>query len=353
LTRIAAKAAMPKSPAGRPAAPGIVWREPAEIPVAFARPVLARLRQTCPDRERPWLLNRIRFGTFVDTKHKILYVDTPKVASTAILRFFNRLHGRTQIRPFTGQLRETRPEMFVHSRKNAALLPLSAMPNALQSEILESTDWLRFAFVRNPFTRIFSFWLNKLFLAEPDYEHVFALLGRPLPERLARPEDSVLFDEFVRGIVAHLDPEASDQHLMRQERLLLPAFFDFNHIGRIENFSEDFAVVIEHVRRHGGTAAMPERRNPSLEDWRHFYDAGLAAIVAERYRSDFERFGYEPTIDARILRAAKKAPGIERLRARIDLYEEIMQRNRLLGQLYELELGPARRSIRLVAARET
>jgi hypothetical protein len=29
-----------------------------------------------------------------------------------------------------------------------------------------------------------------------------------------------------------------------------------------------------------------------------------------------------------------------------------MQRNRLLGQLYDLELGPARRSIRLLAEKE-
>jgi hypothetical protein len=162
----------------------------------------------------------------------------------------------------------------------------------------------------------------------------------------------MLFDEFVRSIVARLDATGPDQHLMLQERLLLPAFFDFNHIGRIENFAEDFAVVIEQVRRHGGTAAIPERRNPSLEDWRHFYDAELAQIVAERYRSDFERFDYEPRIAARTLREAKKSPGIDRLRARIDLYDEIMQRNRLLGQLYDLELGPARRSIRLLAARE-
>ena len=65
---------------------------------------------------------------------------------------------------------------------------------------------------------------------------------------------------------------------------------------------------------------MPARRNPSLEDWRQFYEPDLAAIVAERYRSDFTRFGYEPTIDAKILRAAKKAPGIKSLGERIDLY---------------------------------
>lgn len=341
---------MPKKPVGHSTAgpaSGIVWNEPAEIPVAFAKPVLARLQTLCADRERSWLLARIRFGSFVDPKHKILYVDTPKVASTAILRFFNDLHGRDVIRPFTGRLRETKPEMFVHSRKNAALHPLSAMPVALQPEILESDEWLRFAFVRNPFTRIFSFWLNKLFLIEPDYEQAFALLGRKPPDRLTRPEDSILFGDFVRGIVARLDATGPDQHLMLQERLLLPSFFNLNHIGRIENFAEDFAVVIEQVRRHGGTAAMPERRNPSLEDWRRFYEPDLADIVAERYRSDFARFGYEPKIETKILRAAKKTPGIESLRDRIDLYDEIMQRNRLLGRLYEMELGPARMSIRL------
>jgi hypothetical protein len=342
---------MPKKPEGRSATSspqGIRWREPPELPVAFAKPVLARLKQFCPDRNRQWLLSRIRFGSFVDPRYKILYVDTPKVASTAILRFFNELHGRTSIRPFTGLLRETKPEMFVHSRKNAALHPLSAMPPALQPEILESGDWLRFAFVRNPFTRIFSFWLNKVFTAEPDYEQVFALLGRKLPERLTRPADSILFDEFVTRVVARLDPETPDQHLMLQERLLLPELFNLNHIGRIENFAADFSVVIDHIRRHGGAAELPERRNPSLEDWRAFYEPALADIVAERYRADFVRFGYTPKIDAKILRGAAKAPGIANLRNRIDLYDEILQRNRLFARLYELELGPLRRSIRLL-----
>jgi hypothetical protein len=296
------------------------------------------------------VVQRLRYASFVDPKHKVLYVETPKVASTAILLAFNGLHGRTAIRPFTGTMRETKPEMFVHSRKNAALLPLTAMPAELQAEIFASPDWLRFAFVRNPFSRTFSLWLNKIFICEPGSEHIFALLGRALPDRLTTASDSVSFEDFVTRIVQHADLASADQHFQPQERLLQPDFFEYGLIGKIENFAADFARVQDHVRRQGGTLPDAEQQNPTLEDWRGFYDRDLAAIVAEVYAADFARFGYEKTLDGRSLATARRKGGPAAIEARIDLYNEIFKRNRLFAQLYELELGRPVQRLRLRTA---
>ncbi len=293
------------------------------------------------------LAQRLRYASFVDPAHKILYVETPKVASTSILLAFNRMHGRTAIRPFTGRLRETKSEMFVHSRKNAAMLPLTAMSAELQAEIFESPDWLRFAFVRNPYTRLFSLWLNKIFLCEPGVEPIFDLLERPVPDRLSAASDSISFDEFVRKIVSRIDLESADQHFQTQERLLQPDFYDYSFIGRIENFAEDFGRVRGHAARHGGTLPEADRLNPTLEDWRGFYDKELAAIVAEIYAVDFMRFGYDTALDGRSLSAARRKGGPPAIEARIDLYNEIFKRNRLFAQLYELELGKVETRARL------
>jgi hypothetical protein len=330
-----------------PKPPGIVWFEPPELPVAFSPAIRRRLAEHCTPESRRDVVQRIRFATFVDPKHKLLYVETPKVASTAILSAFNRLHGEVDIRPFTGLMRETRREMFVHSRKNAVMKPLSAMPPSMQIEILESEEWLRFAFVRDPYTRVFSLWLNKVFIAEPGSEQVFTLLGRDVPARLDRPAASILFDAFVNGIVRRVDLESADQHYRPQEWLLQPDFFNIGFIGKIENFTKDFGRVRAHVRKHGGDLPAPERENRSVEDWRGFYDADLAAIVADVYAADFARFGYATKLDGRSLRAARRKGGIASLESRIDLYNEILKRNRLFAQLYELELGPVRPALRL------
>lgn len=292
-------------------------------------------------------MQRLRYASFVDEKHRILYVETPKVASTSILLAFNRMHDRTSIRPFTGKLRETKSEMFVHSRKNAALLPLTAMSATLQREIFSSPDWLRFAFVRNPYTRVFSHWLNKVFLCEPGAESIFALVGRPVPERLISAADSVSFEAFVQAVVAKIDLAAADQHFQTQEQLLQPDFFEYSFIGRIESFADDFARVQAHAKAHGGTLPDPDRQNPTLEDWRGFYDKELAAIVAEVHAVDFMRFGYDTTLDKSSLSVARRKGGMPSIEARIDLYNEIYKRNRLFAQLYELELGKPQHRPRL------
>lgn len=318
---------------------GIVWFEPPEIPFSISPSLRRRLQDRCRPGELRAVVQRLRYASFVDEKHKILYIETPKVASTSILLAFNRMHDRTVIRPFTGTLRETKHEMFVHSRKNAALLPLTAMSPTLQREIFSSPDWLRFAFVRNPYTRVFSHWLNKIFLCEPSAESIFALLGRTVPERLTSAADSIGFDEFVRSIVARIDLAAADQHFQTQEQLLQPDFFEYSFIGRIENLADDFARVQAHAKANGGALPGPERQNPTLENWQGFYDKDLAAIVAEIYAVDFMRFGYDTALNKSSLSAARRKGGMASIEARIDLYNEIYKRNRLFAQLYELELG--------------
>jgi hypothetical protein len=329
--------------------PGIRWFQRQEIPYRISPPLRRRLVERCPREQIGAVLHRIRYASFVDPKHRILYVETPKVASTSILMAFNRMHGRTAIRPFTGRMRETKPEMFVHSRKNAVLLPLTAMEPDLQAEVFSSADWLRFAFVRNPYARLFSLWLNKIFICEPGAEQIFALLGRSVPDRLSCIADSVAFDEFVMKIVRRVDPTSPDQHFQLQERLLWPDFFEYGLIGKIENFAEDFARVRAHAKKHGGELPEPERHNPTLEDWRGFYDRSLAATVAEVYAPDFARFGYEAALDGRSLAAARRKGGPDALAARIDLYNEIFKRNRLFAQLYELEIGKPAQRLRLRA----
>lgn len=343
MPRRPARAARPR----RPQPPGIAWFEPPEIPFRVSPFLQERMRTLCDPADQTMLVQRLRYASFVDPTHRILYVETPKVASTSILLAFNAMHGRHSIRPFTGTMRETKPEMFVHSRKNAALLPVTAMSDDLQAEIFTSKDWLRFCFVRNPFTRLFSLWLNKYFIGEPGSERAFELLERPMPTHLTRVADSIGFEEFVTGLVARIEIDSADQHFQYQERLLQPDFFEYGLIGRIENLADDFARVQAHAAKNGGTLPMPERHNPTLEAWRGFYDKTLAAIVAEVYARDFARFGYDTALDGRSLAAARRKSGPEALETRIGFYNEIFKRNRLFAQLYELELGPPRRSMRL------
>ena len=59
---------------------------------------------------------------------------------------------------------------------------------------------------------------------------------------------------------------------------------------RIEHFEEDIAPVAAHL----GFSVVLERVNQSdcNRDWRGYYDAALAAHVADLCAEDIARFGY-------------------------------------------------------------
>ena len=62
-------------------------------------------------------------------------------------------------------------------------------------------------------------------------------------------------------------------------------------IGRFENLQNDFDRVMKvlGLPRQQLTHENPTRHRP----YREYYDQETAAVIAERYRDDIDRFGYD------------------------------------------------------------
>src|SRR3546814_9715561 len=90
-----------------------------------------------------------------------------------------------------------------------------------------------------------------------------------------------------------------DAHCRPQSALLLDGAVEDSHIGRVESFRADMAPVVARLGLSphivSGLESEPINRTGQAPHDGHYaprFDADLAALVFERYRQDFERFGY-------------------------------------------------------------
>jgi hypothetical protein len=216
------------------------------------------------------------------TKHRYLTVAVPKVGCTTMKRALHAFEG----------LAPADPWWAVHDAGES--LRLSAYSNADVETMLTSPDYLRFAFVRNPYERLLSAWKSKVLRpADTQYASLRAEMrvayGYP-----ADGEDSpvVAFGDFARFVIATAHP---DGHWARQTEVLACDEIAYDVLGRFETFDDDFRDILERLDAPPEVVALAhEVTNPTeYLPPAAAYDTELAALVYDYYRDDFERFGYE------------------------------------------------------------
>ncbi len=133
--------------------------------------------------------------------------------------------------------------------------------------------YYKFGFVRNPWDRAVSLYLRKEGL---------------------QLRDKMSFDEFVRWMkyssstCIHPVPHAN-----QLDWLVDPhgeVLVDF--IGRFESLSQDWATIATRI---GAKPELPHTRRNAVRDkhYTEYYSDETRQIVADRFRVDIERFGYE------------------------------------------------------------
>lgn len=210
-------------------------------------------------REKPQL--------YLFPEYKFGYIQIPKVASRSIrVAVTAFMSGSTPDEDFDGSIVsefETRYAQHLSLQEIAALCE----------------DNFIFAFVRNPYERIYSCYKNKI-------EDVRTGGGRNIFEKHGIGLD-VSFDEFVRR-VAVLADDKSDRHFRSQawfltwQGRLLPAF-----VGKLEQLSEDW----QELQKRFGIAPPPQINVSSAKALPEMTEE-TKALIRERYTDDFRLFGY-------------------------------------------------------------
>lgn len=199
----------------------------------------------------------------ISRKDKIVWIAVPKVASMSIQSAMLRTIGANW------------NEYDDHSLRRL-------------KEVSALTDHFRFAFVRNPWSRLVSCWSDRVMGPVRKKKQKFLFDAK-------RFSAGMPFDEFLRQ-VAKIPDRMANPHFRSQSALLSyqgELVVDF--VGRYEELNDDWYVLSQHYRLAplAHVNRSPERHAGDVDYHRSFYSEELVDLVGRRYAEDIERFGYD------------------------------------------------------------
>lgn len=218
----------------------------------------------------------------ISKRHQFLYVETPKVACSSVKKTLQKIELKGKGISIPDK---------VHDKKTSPLLSPSDLKSKELLEVLHSKKYFRFSFVRNPYTRIVSSFLEKV-----DTEHLGNRtyfrnnLGFGLKEKVS-------FTDFLK-VISKQKINQMDIHWCPQTNLLGFEKMTYSFIGRFENFGNDLEYVaikilkdeaintsqfLETARRHSVNA------NSRLNN---FITDEAIKYIQKIYADDFKHFNY-------------------------------------------------------------
>lgn len=158
----------------------------------------------------------------------------------------------------------------------------------LFDRMVADRDVTIFTFVKNPFSRLLSAYLDKVKRKLPESAAIFAAAGKNFVE-------DIDFPEFVRLLRGQMEAgRPVDKHFRPQHVQCGSGRIRLDFVGHVENFADDFRYITEHVGLPGTeirTVNAHSTKAPTLGA--DFYNDAVADEVLQMFRTDFEAFGYD------------------------------------------------------------
>lgn len=231
---------------------------------------------------------------WVVPEFKVVYNSLSKNACTTLKWVMADL-AREDTRGMTAGIKGyTSDEHVVHNRAlfKRVLFP-DELDSALAREVHPDNGWFVFAVVRDPRSRFFSAWQDKVLLQDPAYRW---LRKQPWHPAIPTSAEEVAAD-FARFTDAAVDdpdfPLRKDTHFRNQTASLLLDSVPYSRIYPIERMSELRDELSAHVRSLGWTADIEFRRSndTALRANAQAFPPDVRAKVEQLYRVDFDNFG--------------------------------------------------------------
>ncbi len=223
--------------------------------------------------------HHVYYNINVSLRNKYVYFETAKVGCATI-------KATLQETEFQG----TRFKVTdVHNRRVSPLLALYQLDNQLTERVLASEEFYRFGFVRNPYTRILSAYLDKICRNKRDKSAILPNLGKS-PNDLTAP---VSLAEFLHAVSAQ-DPYSMNNHWRPQHIQLFYPRIRFHKIGYFEHFESEFAEVLARICPDGRHALQCSRSHntDAGEKLATYFGPEEKELVEAIYEGDFRIFGY-------------------------------------------------------------
>lgn len=198
----------------------------------------------------------------ISKNDKYIFIQIPKTGSDSIMHFFFKIHGITEAS------KNLYPDFFCNLCHHAKI-------KQIQTRI-DTDDFLKFTFVRNPFDRAVSEYLyckkhNGCYLQSAD---LFNKLFKD-------------FNDFVKknGFRTASWPMHEDS----QYSFIEGADIDF--IGRFENLQEHFSTLCRKLNIQNHT--LPHKNKSSRTRYKDYYNQESIDIISKKYKKDIKYFGYD------------------------------------------------------------
>ena len=144
----------------------------------------------------------------------------------------------------------------------------------------QQQDYFTFAFVRNPFDRLYSCYKNKFVDKSGTHsldQYPFNYFGH-----------IASFEQFVKKVV-RIPDIISDQHFMSQYfHLYKNNVCLVDSVGRFESLAKDFEPIRQKYQL--GQLEHYNKSQSKVDEWKSHYTEELAALVYRRYKKDFKLF---------------------------------------------------------------
>lgn len=239
-------------------------------------------------------LDRLMRSALVAPRTRVLYVPTTKAACTTITMMVAQAEGshRPDLadRVVTNHLS---PHQTIHAASVNGLRRLGQLPPRQVHHILSSPDWLRITSIRNPLSRVYSAWENRLLLRAPGFARRLADLA---PDALVdgRLDLTATFKNFVAAFAAGPEQFMQDHHFMSQASFIRKDLINYDTIVRVDSPGALAQLGVVLAERGNANAAIePQRLNEGLGiPLSLVCDASSADALIRAYQSDYDALGF-------------------------------------------------------------
>jgi hypothetical protein len=217
------------------------------------------------------------------------YIENAKVACSSLKYNLMQLEFETSGLRIE-KYQNINPSLLHEPMYGPMLHPFQVKNKTLEN-IFANNKFCIFTFVRNPFSRILSAYLDKIDKNKAPKIHIVRKLYQSEELNL-----EVSFKDFVRLLYKEKRILYIDKHWRPQSANLMLPVMKYNYIGRLENFDEDFTKVKELISNKSFVDKKIEDYTPhktsASDKITAYYDLETEEMVAEMYADDFKNFGY-------------------------------------------------------------
>lgn len=230
--------------------------------------------------------------TLVAPRLKVLYTPTTKVASTTIKWMLAEAEGSldtTVIPKLMAAI--TNRSQTIHNRHVSGLGKLSEYSEAQARAILDSDEWLHIAALRDPVSRSYSAWENRIFMrASGRIVGGFDLTPDVLNN--GRIDMTASFATFAESLAEHTDAFMGDHHFTPQSHLVRTDAVRYDLLVRVDE-PGGVASIAAALRDRSGKEVAPKRHNESLGiPLDRVCDQHTANRIMATYEMDYAAFGF-------------------------------------------------------------